>query len=229
MKKRKQIMLLLLSLNFLLIVFNMAELFHEGCLRDAFPQAEINETVSNFFWVSLPLTFLLFTIGIVLFITNKYKHVLNGIAFVFIPILFLCNIYFGHMYYETYKPYGLSFEYGDDYISSEYIRGIELEELKLSLQAEDSTLIYVGREDCKECADFEEVFEPLLEQYSTEIQAYYTNLDRDGNRSKEMYELLDAYQIDSVPTVVAIENAELIKKWDNPIDNMWEIEEEYFK
>lgn len=113
--------------------------------------------------------------------------------------------------------------YSDDYIKNEWIKGITLQELVLCTEGEEENLIYIGRNDCNECQNFEKEFATVLEKYEVEAVAYYTNLDRDGNNANYMQNVLDKYNVTEVPCVIVVKNEELlhsfstndVKKIDN--------------
>lgn len=56
------------------------------------------------------------------------------------------------------------------------------------------------------------------------MPTYYTTKDRDGVRSKEMYELLEKYEIESVPCIIMVKDSVILKMWTNPIEQLTDIE-----
>lgn len=56
------------------------------------------------------------------------------------------------------------------------------------------------------------------------MPTYYTTKDREGVRSKEMYDLLDKYGIESVPCIIMVKDSIILKMWTNPIEPLDDIE-----
>lgn len=115
--------------------------------------------------------------------------------------------------------------YANDYIDSEWIRGITLEEVKASISSEEENILYFGRNDCNDCVEFEKQFETILEEYQVENNGYYTNLDRDGDNAAEMYKLLADYDITEVPALIVVKDNQLIQKLD--VNDIEQIESYY--
>jgi thiol-disulfide isomerase/thioredoxin len=216
-----------IMINVILICLNVFELVHAGFFKDVHPDININEVNLYFFWISLFLSVILL-VTMLYFITkqnvSKKRLIANKCIMLLIAVLFCSNIFVGVKYYSIVKDYSLKKVEETDYIASEYFRGISLDELKKNINADTEVLIYIGREDCKDCREFEEKFEKLLEKYYVEMPTYYTTKDRDGDRSKEMYDLLDKYAIESVPCVIMVKDSMLLKLWDNPIEQLDDIE-----
>lgn len=59
-----------------------------------------------------------------------------------------------------------------------------------------------------------------MKEHYIEMPTYYTTKDRDGARSKEMYDLLDKYGIESVPCIIMIKDSIILKMWTNPIEQL---------
>ena len=135
----------------------------------------------------------------------------------------ITNIYFGYQYYNVTKKYDLQQKNDVDYIPSPFFRGISFDELQADIHSDEEIMIYVGREDCGKCKEFEEEFEKILEQYDTEIPAYYTTQDRFQERRKEMYQYLDRYHIEKVPVIILTQDSEILRMWYDPVNSIPEI------
>lgn len=63
-------------------------------------------------------------------------------------------------------------------------------------------------------------------KYYSIVKDYSLNTikDRDGARSKEMYDLLDKYGIESVPCIIMVKDSIILKMWTNPIEQLDDIE-----
>lgn len=214
-------------ISIVIICLNIFELIHAGFFRDVHPNININEVELYFFWGSLFLSNA-FLVTILYFITKqnvkKNRQIADKCIMLLIAVLVCLNIFVGVKYYSIVKDYSLKNVEETDYIASEYLRGISLDEFKKNMNAEMEVLIYIGREDCKECIEFEEKFEKLLKEHYIEMPTYYTTKDRDGARSKEMYDLLDKYGIESVPCIIMVKDSIILKMWTNPIEQLDDIE-----
>ena len=216
-----------IMIDIVIICLNIFELVHAGFFRDVHPDININKVELYFFWISLFLSVVLLVV-MLYFITkqnvNKNRSIADKCIILLIAVLFCSNIFVGVKYYSIVKDYSLKNVEETDYIASEYLRGISLDELKKNINADTEILIYIGREDCKECREFEEKFEKLLKEYYIEMPTYYTTKDRDGARSKEMYDLLDKYEIESVPCIIMVKDSMILKLLENPIEQLDDIE-----
>lgn len=216
-----------IMINIVVICLNIFELVHAGFFRDIHPDININEVKLYFFWGSLILSVVLL-VTMLYFITkqnvDKNRSIADKCIILLIAVLFCSNIFVGVKYYSVVKDFSLKKAEETDYIASEYLKGISLDELKKNINADTEVLIYIGREDCKECREFEEKFEKLLKEYYIEMPTYYTTKDRDGARSKEMYDLLDKYEIESVPCIIMVKDSMILKIWANPIEQLDDIE-----
>lgn len=216
----------ILLIDFCIIVLNIIELIHGGFFRDVYPTVEIEEIIIGFFWISLFLSVSMFLFLLLISVRQKQQQVKRSskiiIGLVFFSLV-IANIAFGLNYYTTIKNYPLDEMENQDYISSEYFRGISLDELQKDISSDNEILIYIGREDCRECKIFESKFENILKQFYTEIPTYYTSKDFEGDRREEMYELLENYNIDNVPCVILVEQSKILKVWKNPENELEEI------
>lgn len=216
-----------LLVDFCIIILNIIELVHGGFFRDIYPAVEIKEMIIYFFWISLFLSVSMFFALLFISLKPKKQRVRRTGKFIIVFIIFFMiigNSIFGLEYYTMIKKYPVNQTENPDYISSEYFRGISLDELQTDINSDDETLIYIGREDCKECKIFESKFEEILKQYYTEMPTYYTSEDREGERREEMYELLDNYNIENVPCIILAKQSKILKVWANPENKLDEIE-----
>ncbi|MDO4383051.1 MAG: thioredoxin family protein [Eubacteriales bacterium] len=115
----------------------------------------------------------------------------------------------------------------EDYISSEYIRGITLAEVQKSIQSDEENVIYIGRDDCESCAQFEKEYEKILRKYSVEGNGYYTNMDRDNANTKAMNQFLKNYKITKVPTLVVVRKGKITHTFNT--DDIGKIDSYYRK
>lgn len=207
-----------------IIILNIAEIVHSGFFADIYPNISVDSMITNIFWISLAITFVLFIIMLYFGMMKEKENRKTAILIMLILIVmdFAVNAYNSKSYYDIAHGKSLN-EEKQDYIKSEWFRGISLDELKADADSDENVILYIGREDCKECLLFEEKFENELIKVKTEIPTYYTSRDRDGGRRKEMYEFLDKYNIEGVPTVVLFKQSKVLKMWDNPVEEIDEI------
>lgn len=219
--------LILILVDIIILCVNIFELVHMGFFRDVHPDVTVGNFSTIAFWISFFVSIILLFAMLCLIIKQNSTEIISTVdkcTIVVILVLICLNIISGVQYYNVVKGYSLSASGEKDYIASEYLRGISLDEFEKSLESEDVTVVYVGRDDCKDCNEFEEKIDKTLEEYHVELQAYYTTEDRDGDRSEEMYDLLDEYGIESVPCMIVTENSSVTKLWTDPINQIDEIE-----
>ena len=111
-----------------------------------------------------------------------------------------------------------------NYIASEHYYGISLAELKTDITSNEQIVIYIGRADCTDCFNFEKKLEQTLKECQVELPTYYTSKDRDGENSREMYQLLERFGITSVPAIIVTQNSKLEKRWLDPEKYLDEIQ-----
>lgn len=73
--------------------------------------------------------------------------------------------------------------------------------------------IYVSREDCPACITMEPVVRDFCRKKDMKMLYYDTIQDRE-KRKEYMDKVLDKYEIDSVPTIIVIENGKVEQKFD---------------
>lgn len=157
-----------LLVDFCIIILNIIELIHGGFFRDIYPTVEIEEIILYFLWVSLLLSVSMFFVLLFISIKPKKQRAKRTSKFIIgfiILSMIISNIIFGLKYYAIIKDYPVDKIDNLDYISSEYFRGISLDELQKDISSDNEILIYIGREDCRECKTFESKFENILKQY----------------------------------------------------------------
>lgn len=149
---------------------------------------------------------------------NNFLIILKIIVVVIIIVCVFISGFYSGKYNITVK--------NSDYIQNEWIAGITLNELKKYATNGEENLIYIGRDDCYECVEFEKEFTKILKKYEVEASAYYTNIDRDGINAGNMYDFLDKYNVNSVPCVIVIQNEKLIHLYSSTEINRID---EYYK
>lgn len=214
-------------LSFLLLCLSAGLLIYSGLLRDANMEINMPAWMDLGIWALLVIDFILF-VGSVIYLTAKiaskreYRR-FSRIILVSFLICLVGNGIFSCSYYSFASEYKVSGS--ADYIDNEWLEGICLEDLKeLMADARDDVIIYIGREDCRDCKKFEEEFLRILEKHSVITPTYFTDQDREGENREELDKLLELYGIESVPCVFFISGGKIVHRWDNPIDSISEIE-----
>jgi len=98
----------------------------------------------------------------------------------------------------------ISYQYNKNQ-DSLYLQSINYSKLIELLDAKETFIMYIGSANCSACQTFAPIFEEVLSEYN--IRAKYINLDNYGNDRKTVTEL---FKIDSIPTVIFINNGEEI-------------------
>ncbi len=224
MKKRDYIIGIL---SFLLLCLSAGLLIYSGLLRDANMDINMPAWMIMGLWALFVIDFILF-VGSVIYLTAKAasKREYEGFSRVILVSFLVClvgNSIFSCSYYSFASEYKISGK--SDYIDNEWLEGICIDDMKeLMADARDDVIIYIGREDCRDCKKFEEEFLRILEKHSVITPTYFTDQDREGEKREELDEFLALYGIESVPCVFFVSGGKIEKKWDNPIESISEIE-----
>lgn len=184
------------------VVIASAILYWHGCIRDL--QTFENLYVDYFLWGIMVLSICCCLLTFVKR-ANTNKKTANFLKIIVIVILF-CEV-FSVGFFVGNSNCRLESE---DYIKTEWLNGITLDELELEASNGEENVIYVGRSDCNECKRFEKKLIYVLEEYEVVISAYYTDLDRNGSESKKMYQMLNTYGINEVPAVIIVKDKKLL-------------------
>lgn len=216
-----------LASDFLIILLNIVELVHGGCFRDAYADVELSKVITGFFWVSLFLSvgiFLTLLWSGVKIKQQKFRRAAKIVTGLCIVSMLITNSIVGVKYYLTVKNHPLNEAEKQDYISSEYFRGISLDELKKDINSDDEVMIYIGKETGGECKKFERKFEKILKRFSTEMPAYYMSKENKGESKEKIQEYLQNYNIEDAPCVIVAKKSQVLKMWKNPESKLDEIE-----
>ena len=86
---------------------------------------------------------------------------------------------------------------------------IDSERFEQILESGDGTFVYIGRHTCPVCYEFEPILEEALDNLNKELYYYNTHYAREAD-AERMIELLDSLEVESVPTIVYVENGQVI-------------------
>lgn len=221
MEKIKNAFLPIFSASFLAI--SSFVLIKTGYILDSQPSVHLSNWNTCLFWTTLVVSVILFVVSIIhtTLIVSGSKGLAKRYLITIAVCIFVLTCIDGICFYKFYhENRSISAE---DYVESDWITGTTLDNIENVMNGAEDTLVYIGREDCKECKTFEAALTNVLKRYSTEIPAYYTNLDRDnGNDKYEQF--LEEYNIESVPVVFWIKDGKIQERWDNPKKEIIEIE-----
>jgi len=202
-----------------------AGLIYTGYLLDSNPDLVLSNITLCMVWTAFFCSIGLVVIGVFSFNSNKNHTKLFILSMVVTILISSVSAVF---YYNEARGYTVS-NGNNDYIESEWIRGNSLEVIKSILCEGEDALVYIGREECKDCGVFESNMIPILEEYSVELSAYYIDQDRNKKNDPDYDEFIKEYQIESVPCVLWVQNGHITKKWDNPSEDINEIEAAFVK
>lgn len=194
-------------------------LIWNGCLRD------VEELTGESYLDYILWIVLFFSIITAVLISIKKVRARNNFLIIFktiVVVIIMVCIFISGFYSGKYN---ITIQ-NSDYIQNEWIAGITLNELKKYAANGEENLIYIGREDCHECVEFEKEFTKILRKYDVEASAYYTNIDRNGENAESMYDVLDKYNVNSVPCVIVVQNEKLIHLYSSTEMNKID---EYYK
>lgn len=223
--KKKDYMIAVLS--FLLLCLSAGLLIYSGYLRDCYMEIDEPVFIDVGLWVLFVFNFILFVCSVIYLsvkiISKKEYKIFSQIVSATFLICFGGSVVFSCSYYSFASEYDISKDV--DYIENEWLEGISLEDMEeLMADAGDDVVIYIGREDCRDCRKFEEAFTEILEKHSVITPTYFTNQDKDGENREKLDVFLSSYDIDSVPCVFFISGGEVVEKWEDPVNNISEIE-----
>lgn len=223
--KKKDYMIAMLS--FLLLCLSAGLLIYSGYLRDCYMEMDAPVFIDLGLWVLFVFNFILFACNVIYLsvkiISKKEYKIFSQIVSATFLISFGGSVVFSCSYYSFASEYNISKDV--DYIENEWLEGISLEDMEeLMADAGDDVVLYIGREDCKDCRKFEEAFTEILEKHSVITPTYFTNQDKDGENREKLDVFLSSYDIDSVPCVFFISGGEVVEKWEDPVNNISEIE-----
>ncbi|MCD7893491.1 MAG: hypothetical protein LUG60_07295 [Erysipelotrichaceae bacterium] len=188
----------LIIMPLLLIGIHTFILIHFGYIRDAY--MNIPHRINNIIWIGFFLSIfaLLFIYGFI--IVNKKK-----IAKMILCIATLSSFVLMFHYYNFAKDYPIV---KNDYIDSEWLHGISIEEVVVD--SDDTILVYIGEENGNE--EFEEELIKQCEYYSYQMNTYYIN-DQDNYS-----DVFDCYNITETPILIITQNGQIIDKTNDMND-----------
>lgn len=223
--KKKDYMIAVLS--FLLLCLSAGLLIYSGYLRDCYMEIDEPVFIDVGLWVLFVFNFILFVCSVIYLsvkiISKKEYKIFSQIVSATFLICFGGSVVFSCSYYSFASEYKISKDV--DYIENEWLEGIRLEDMEeLMASAGDDVVVYIGREDCKDCRKFEDAFTEILEKHSVITPTYFTNQDRDGENREKLDIFLSSYDINSVPCVIFISGGKVVEKWEDPMNNISEIE-----
>lgn len=92
------------------------------------------------------------------------------------------------------------------------MRAITLEQLEAHSVMQTKQYLYIGRDDCPDCQAVYPRLTEVNQDNHLGILYYSTSQDRES-RPEEMYEVLDALQVDSVPMILLLESGEVRERY----------------
>ena len=86
-----------------------------------------------------------------------------------------------------------------------YVENINIEDLESIISDKQSAIVYIGRDDCSECAEVYPDLADICNKQKKLIYYYNTMYDRDLIPDK-MYKILDDYKVYSVPAIAIVKD-----------------------
>lgn len=166
--------------------------YASGYFRDEYPEIHIPVYSEVMLWSLVVIV----PIATIFILFDVCKAVHKGLFIIIISGSLCLTVSVGCLVNEATS------KYTRDYIDSDCIKGISLFSLEECLNNKGEYIVYIGRNDCKECELAEGTIEDALNPLELGIQGYYTNLDRDKSSSKHMYEILDSINVSTVPSII---------------------------
>lgn len=195
-----------------------------GIISDSYPSANGIEIINeNILWSALFLSALWIGIIIVICIMIIYRYQFKNIVY----IILLVNILFSLTYCTIANIYVYNkINYFIQNHNPNSIMYIDLDTLSLYRNENFNGILYIKREDCGFCTKFEPVLLDYLKEHELSVYCYNTSGNRE-KRSKKMYQILEQYNIEGVPTLIICKNGEPIKNFYGP--NMLDEMEKFIK
>ncbi|WP_090172139.1 thioredoxin family protein [Eubacterium oxidoreducens] len=202
------------------IMVSVIILIRGGYILDSNPSISESTASSVMSWISL--IFAVLAVVLIMAWRSADRGKFSIILLIVSVALCVINIV---IHYNEFKGYTVGAAKQEDYIESEWFDGVSLREVEDVLTNADDVVVYIGREDCQDCFEFENEITTVLERDSVELTTYYTNLDQEKSNNDEYQSFLEAYGINSVPFVIWAKNGEVQATWDDPMNNIESIEE----
>lgn len=200
--KNNVIIALIITVGIILLIISGNLLANMGNVRNENPLLAIPHYMANMQWVMfLSAAILMIFSAIAWKISSKRKP----ICIFILALLILIGAVGG------YSQIKLSKYLVDNNAVSELPQDVSENFMPISLNtfecsmasnAEGVSVYYISRVDCTACEGFEKSIAPFLEENAYSMNTYFTNSDRDGVRSEEMYKILARYGITTAPAVI---------------------------
>lgn len=197
-------------------------LFRTGYILDSNPSIHESDIATAISWLSLTFGTVAVVVGLIELQKSNDNSKLT--ISLLIAAVAICSVNTA-IHCNEFRGYTIESAVQADYIDNEWFDGLTLAEIEDILLNADDAVVYIGREDCKDCHEFEKEIAPVLERNSVELPTYYTNSDREKSNNDEYRNFLNKYGIESVPFVIWTKEGKIQSAWDDPINSIGNIEE----
>ena len=207
-KIKKLLPFIAVIISFLCFVGMCICIYFNGYFRDEYVPNIVNipDIITYGMWILL-IGLILSIVAVIVSKITLSKS-LKQICVIYWTVLVLITCSFFVYAYHMQKLYPIN---GKSHISNEIhkqkFQEISLDKLKSYTTSKKTNLVYIGRMDCTACKEFENI----LSTYIKQIPTYYTNKDRDSERSTEMYALLEKLKISEVPSLILLKEKQVLK------------------
>ena len=190
-------------ISIIFIIFSFILTYQMGALSDEFPS---RANFSLYTW--LPLLFSLISFIYCLYFLLSKSKAASGKQTVFyiisVLLVILSAVFIATNYVNIQK---INNEYKDKYDTSllSYVENINIEDLESIISDKQSAIVYIGRDDCSECAEVYPDLSDICNKQKKLIYYYNTMYDRDLIPDK-MYKILDDYKVYSVPAIAIVKD-----------------------
>lgn len=150
----------------------------------------------------LSALFIILIIGI--FARNKlpgYTWIFFFIVCVFVSIYSILTAVRAYNFMKRYEPEG------------RIMQSTTLEDLNLLYNSQESIAIYFKKDDCPACISIEGELSAYFRDNNVDYICYSTTMDKES-RPDYLQEQLSKYGIQSVPSIVFLENGKITEKWE---------------
>lgn len=169
-------------------------------IKNENPLLEIPNYMENMQWIMFLSAIILTILSIVVW---KFSYKRKPICISFLVLLLLIGALGAHNQIELSKYLTANnavSELPQDVSANFMPISLNTFERSLDSDSEGVSVYYISRTDCAACEDFEKAMTPFLEESAYSMTTYFTNSDRNGLRSKEMYTFLENNTLTAVST-----------------------------
>ena len=168
---KKIINISILLIPLLIIGIHAFMLINYGYIRDEYYRVNISDILASCLWIGIFLSMFATMVIYGLIALDKIR-----IAIIILGSLIIFSGSIIYNYYIFSRNYPLNVAEKTDYIDNNWLQGIllnQVDDYLFSPDKESYAMIYIGREDCIYCQEFEEELVKQCQLYSYKMPTYY--------------------------------------------------------